>query len=304
MKPKVTIVIADYNGTHTKECLKSLTKTKYPNYEIYLMDNYSTNEHIKSLPKIKGLTIFNLSKNYGYSKAMNEGWKIAIARGAKYIATIDNDTKIIQADWLDKLVEHMEHCPDVGVIGCKLVFKDNTLQTPAFEENRSALWEHDVDVGQADFISEANRVGGACSVIRNSITKKVGFFDENMFYAPTDHDYCLRAKKAGYKVIYNGYVKAIHYGSSSYKNANRSEIFFPMVEGNIIFEARHNGFWKTLKLIMKDQVRVFVTPIEPFNYNLDNLKFHWDFLMRELDFIAAVGSGLNKFREVGVINIE
>ena len=309
----VCIVIVNWNGGQKIiDCLKSLKKTSYKNYKVILVDNGSEDESVKSLKKInRKIDVIYLPKNFGYTIAMNLGWKHALKKyNADYICAMDSDIITIQNDWLDVQIKELEKDDRYGISGGKLVFPDNRLQLLYLERVTNNYSEK--DNGQYDFIKETKAVGGACIIIKSDVIKNIGYYDENFFYGPNDIDYCLRAGKDkpyevlshcgdilkgnvyGFKTLYNGFSKSIHNGSSSYLATDNTKIFEAQSKGNILFVFRHYGGIAGFKMICRQFVRVFVTrkkPFEPITFS--NLNVHKQFFKRFGLFIKSIRDSLD-----------
>ena len=139
--PLVSVIIANWNGGDVfKNCLASLSKIDYPNWELIVVDNGSTDgsENVaanyqliknKNLPSAEpcSLVILKNKTNLGFAKANNQGYEKA---WGKYILLLNNDTKV-ERDFLLKLVERMERDPSIGVIQPKIYLMDK----PGFLDN-------------------------------------------------------------------------------------------------------------------------------------------------------------------------
>ncbi len=117
--PKVVIMILNHNGLRwLPKCLSSLNQTNYPNYEIYLIDNASTDESceyvMKNFPLVK---VIHYRENLGFAEAYSR----AIEKvNADHFLLLNNDTEILNSEWLRSLVNAMSE-PDVAAVTCKMV---------------------------------------------------------------------------------------------------------------------------------------------------------------------------------------
>src|SRR3972149_2509597 len=124
----LSIIIVNYN---TKEllldCLGSIKKnTKKISYEIILVDNASTDGSVEILRRLKSpdVKVVLNRENFGFSKANNQGIKIAKGR---YVLLLNSDTKV-QDSILTEMIEYMDENPKTGVAGCALKNPDGSLQ--------------------------------------------------------------------------------------------------------------------------------------------------------------------------------
>jgi len=297
--PLVGVIIVNWNGGEvTINCLKSLKKTSYKNYKTILVDNGSTDDSAEQLKKInKKMDMICLDKNYGYTIATNVGWKYALEKyGADYICAMDSDIVTIQPDWLDVQIAEMERNPAAGISSGKLAFPDGRLQI-VNENSEKGYFEQ--DKGQYDYIKEIPYVRGGCIVIKKEVIDKIGYYDENFFYGPNDIDYCYRAKKAGFKVLFNGFSKSIHLAGYSGLSHRKDMIFGPQLEGMLICWFRHNRLVSSTKMVLRQFIRVFVTRKNPHApMILNNLYLNMTFPKRLLSFFKAFSNALKRYRKI------
>lgn len=121
--PLLSIVVLNWNGKrYLKECLSSLQNLTYPNYEVILTDNTSSDGSADFVHEyFSWVKVLSLDKNYGFAEGNNRG--ASIARG-KYIAFLNNDTEV-DRDWLNQLVNSVEIRQDVAAVSSKMLFFDN-----------------------------------------------------------------------------------------------------------------------------------------------------------------------------------
>ncbi len=241
--PLMSLIILNWNGKKLLEkCLDSILKnTIYPNYEIIVVDNGSTDSSTEFIEKkFQGVKLIKLGENLGASKGNNIG--IENAKG-KYIVKLDNDIEIITPDWLNIAVKIFELDRRVGIIGCKLMYPDGKIQHAGAEINflGPGLVRHigagdHPDKEEYNIQKDEDYVTGAAMFIKSEVIKKIGKFDEIFYPVYFDEtDFCFRARKAGYRVIYTPNIEIIHHtsqttklGASDYMNyiLTRNEILF------------------------------------------------------------------------------
>ncbi len=214
---KVSIVIPVYNNLElTKNCINSILKAKNStSYEIIISDDCSTDntkEFCLSLTKkYKNIKYRRNEKNMGFSFTCNRGAEIS---EGEYLLFLNNDT-IVKDYFIDNFFIAFEKFKNVGIIGGKLLYEDNTIQHAGviiFPDNKvDHLFRYfPKDYKNANNFYEFSAVTGACLLISKNLFKKLNYFDENFINGFEDIDLCYSAKKLGYKVIYNPKVEIYH----------------------------------------------------------------------------------------------
>lgn len=204
--PYVSIIFPTFNGWNdTRQCLESIKKMNYPEdkIETIIIDNHSTDETYKGIKKQFGWVNFvRLDKNFGFAKAVNVG--IKMAKG-KYLLISNNDV-IFEKRYLINLVNFLQENPDVGIVGGKVYYK-HPQEKISFAAARFNFYTGLLRLHKAsNKISTSDWIPACNMLIKREVLTNIGNFDEEFFFYFEDLDLCLRAKKAGYKIIY--YPKA------------------------------------------------------------------------------------------------
>lgn len=298
LKPLVAIVIVNWNKKElTGNCLKTLKMTTYPNYKVILVDNGSNDGSNEYLKKINpNIDIIKLDKNYGYTIGTNVGWKYGIEElNADYICAMDNDIITIQKEWLDLIIDELQKYPTRGIGSGKHLFPDGRLQTPYIGADKT----YQMDTGKYDFIKEVPAFVGPAILIKKAVIKKIGFYDENFFYGPNDIDYCYRAEKAGYRLVYNGLSRSVHIGSASGRSPAKDLIYRHQSEGMMIFSFRYGKIGEKLHMASRQFIRAFVTRIDPVApMKFKNLLFHGNFIQRLGIYFVALSKAIRNYNRV------
>ena len=238
--PKVSILIPNKDGVKLlKQCIDSiLNLTTYPNYEIVIIENnsceeetfeyykelekedYSLNEKNKLTQKIR--IVYYKEKGFNYSKIINFGVKQC--DDSDFILQLNNDTKLLTPDWLEKMVGFASR-KEVGAVGARLYYEDNTIQHAGIAVGIGGLAANlFVNLpknvhgyfGRECTIRNVSAVTGACLLTKKEIYEEVGFMDEENFaVAFNDVDFCLKIREKGYLIVYNPYIELMHYESKT-----------------------------------------------------------------------------------------
>jgi GT2 family glycosyltransferase len=209
MMPRISIVILVYNNYEdTGECLNSLEKITYSNYEVILIDNGSTDGSVEKLKEEYPHHTFIFNKeNLGFAGGVNTGIQHAIKQKADYVLLLGNDA-IVDKGFLEPLVTEAENNPNTAIVGSKVYYYDrpNTIN---FAGGKVNLWRGGTlhigsgenDTGQYEQLRREEYQDGCAMMIRASAIDKLGLFDTAFFLYYEEVDFCCRARQAGYEVM-------------------------------------------------------------------------------------------------------
>lgn len=225
--PLVSIIIPTRNGfSLLRRCVESIVrKTKYPNYELIIIDNGSDDfvaiRYLQRLQEENQVTIIRDDSPFNYAALNNKA--VAQAKG-EIIALLNNDLEVINDDWLDEMVSHVIH-PEVGAVGAKLYYPDDTIQHAgvivglggvAGHSHKHFPRESAGHCGRLLLTQNLTAVTAACMLVRKDVFDSVGGFDEkNLSVAFNDVDLCLRIKEQGFYNIWTPYAEMYHYESAT-----------------------------------------------------------------------------------------
>ncbi len=228
--PKISIVVATRDRLDLlRPCLDSILSSvaAYPGpYEILLVDNDSaepaTLEYFTALSANPQIRIIRFRGPFNWSAINNAGAREA---GGEVLIFLNNDTVVLTQDWCTELVANALR-DDVGAVGARLLYADGTIQHAGVLLGVEGVAGHE-SVGDASetggyfgrnhLLRSAAAVTGACLATRRAIFQELdGGFDElNLKVAFNDVDYCMRVRKAGYRVVYNPFAVLYHFESKS-----------------------------------------------------------------------------------------
>lgn len=205
-KPTASVIIPNWNGGYLlKDCLGSLQKQSFKNFETILVDNGSTDNSLEYIKKkISQVKIIRLNKNYGFARAINEGVKKS---SAEYVIFLNNDTSV-DRDWLKNLVKCADNHPEVISVNSKLLNFYNKklidgvgIQINEVGQAKSIGWQQK-DLGQFDKEQYIFGATGGAALFKRKAFIKVGYFDESYFMYFEEVDFAFRAQFLGFKSIY------------------------------------------------------------------------------------------------------
>ncbi len=244
---KVSIIVITYNNLDLNiTCINSvLSKTLYPNFELIIVDNASTDETPKYLSKIEKMydnvkVILN-KNNRGFAGGNNDG--IAASDG-DYIVLLNNDT-VVTPCWLNKLVDYLDD-PKIGLIGPVTNHAGNEakIQIDYSDISDADKFAEKRSVEYAGQIFDINILAMFCVMMRRDTLNKVGSLDESfkigMF---EDDDYSERIRKAGLRVVCAKDIYIHHFGMASFSKLSEDEYHEIWEKNKKIYESKH-GQWK------------------------------------------------------------
>ena len=198
-------------------CLKSIfEKTSYPNFEVVLMDNETTDLSALALMKNYPVRQIPFPNPFNFSRANNLG---SAAATGELLLFLNNDTEIIAEDWLQHLAYYSQQA-DVGAAGAVLAYEDRTVQHAGVALGMRGTADHtmrrfpigaDGYAGSLACAREVSVVTGACLMIRKSIFDEIGGFNEHYFTAYQDVDVCLRLRRHGLRIICTPRALLLHH---------------------------------------------------------------------------------------------
>lgn len=225
--PLVSLIIPTRNGLElVRQCIESIVeKTIYSKYEIILVDNGSDDpealEYFASLNAQNNIRVLRDERPFNYSALNNTA--VAMAKG-ELIGLINNDIEVISPDWLSEMVS-LAVQPDVGAVGAKLLYPNDTLQHGGVVlgvggvagHSHKHLGLHDYGYfSRVNIISAFSAVTAACLLVKKSIYHEVdGLNEKDLTVAFNDVDFCLRVREAGYRNVWTPYAKLYHHESAT-----------------------------------------------------------------------------------------
>lgn len=254
----VSIIVVNWNTKALLcDCLKSIYEQAGDvDFEVIVIDNASTDGSVemvkKSFPQV---TLIENSENRGFAAANNQG--IAIAKG-RYVLLLNSDT-IVLASAIAKTVSFADSHPEVGVVGCRVLNSDRTLQKTCFMfpsilnmilsstylyklfprsrffgRERMTWWDRN-DIREVDVVT------GCFMLVKREAIEQVGIMDERFFMYGEETDWCYRFKQAGWKILFAPCAEIIHLGGQSARK-NAATMTVQLRRSILQFMKKHHGW--------------------------------------------------------------
>ncbi|MGD8306840.1 MAG: glycosyltransferase family 2 protein, partial [Ignavibacteria bacterium] len=209
VQPKVVILILNYQKwKDTTECIQSLLKCNYSNYQIVIVDNDSQNESISMIENtFPFIPIYRTHKNLGYTGGINFGMDKIVEYKPEYVLIINPDT-IVTPDFLNHLVEGMELCPSAAA-ACGTIYHYQPNSKIWYAGGKMIPWRglavHNKSIPPlqtGEKFKYVTFVTGCMMLLRESVLPIIGKQDERFFLYLDDIEYSARMMSKGYDLIY------------------------------------------------------------------------------------------------------
>ncbi len=253
MKTVYAIVVNYNNIQDTTECIKSLLSQSYP-CKVLLVDNGSEVEVVEKLRRaFPDVEVLRLAENLGYAGGCNAGIRRVIDR-ADYVFLVNNDV-VVERDALDRMIEEMER--DKRIAACQPVVKyygEDVIWSAGTQLflGYPRLYLKDKRCKVEPFEPPFGLVGCAM-LVRTSALKDIGLFDESLFMMHEETDWCIRAKKKGYKLLV---CNAVAYHKVSRSIGLFSPDYLYYISRNWFVVARKAGIVMFLYALLTEPLRI------------------------------------------------
>jgi GT2 family glycosyltransferase len=249
--PRVSVITINYNQANvTGALLESLRKVTYPNVEVIVIDNFSTEDPTAyitlNFPEVK---FIRSKKNLGFAGGNNLG--IEAATG-DYLLFLNNDTEV-DPGFLEPMVQLFETYAYAGVASPKILYYNSggviqyagsTCLNPYTGRNKRVGYM-EKDRGQHDILRQTDLAHGAAMMVPRKVIGKAGMMPEFFFLYYEEIDWCESIKKAGYKIFFVPQSKVYHKESMSVGKNSTLKTYY-MTRNRLLFMRRHTSGLKKI----------------------------------------------------------
>ncbi len=242
----VSVIVLTWNGLEvTRNCLATLLEnTTHPDFEVVAVDNGSTDGTLQYLRGLPGIRLIENGENLGFVRGNNVGIEATVTD----VVLLNNDTEIIQGDWLERMQALAYSADDIGIVGCRLVNADGDLVHAGTYMPQPSFWGQEYpgrerDIAQYSRDREVEGVIAACAYIRRHLIDEVGMLDTDYFSYYEDTDFCLKASRAGYRTFCCGSVTVKHLENAS-TDVNRMDFSGTFKRSREVFLSKWKGYYQ------------------------------------------------------------
>jgi len=257
--PKIAIVVLCWNGKQfLADFLPYVLKTTYPNFDIYVADNASTDDSVVYIENhFADVRLIQLQKNEGFAEGYNKALKQITA---DYYVLLNQDVEV-EPGWIEPVIQLMESDEKIAAAQPKIkAFHNKTLFEYAgaaggfidkygYPFCRGRMFDEiEKDKGQYNQPSEIFWATGACLFVKSELYHNLGGLDKHLFAHMEEIDFCWRAKNAGYKISYCPKSTVFHVGGGSLPQGNPKKTYLNF-RNNLIIMVKNLPFWRLLYII-------------------------------------------------------
>lgn len=200
-------MMLNLNGMkYTAPCIESLKKVLYPNFDIWVIDNGSTDNSVRQLKKIKGINLAISKENLGFAEGNNVLIRKALSKGADYILLLNNDT-IVKPDFLSELVRVAESSIEIGIVGPKIFYMEPKdllwfagAKVNYFKGDVRHIGSNQKDSDNFNKVISVDYITGCAMLVKREVFEKIGYLDNGFFIYYEEADFNQRARM--YKRVY------------------------------------------------------------------------------------------------------
>jgi GT2 family glycosyltransferase len=255
--PLVHAIILNFNGKPLLlETLASVAQINYPNFKIIVVDNGSTDgSQVAVREQHPNVILLENNENLGFGEGNNVGMRYALQQAAEWVLLLNNDISVAP-DLLTHMMNVAAADAAIGILGPKIYYHDQPNKI-WFAGGRINYWAgltahrgiREIDRGQYDRVEDTDYITGCAMLIRRETLERIGMFDP--VYSPAyseDADLCVRAVRAGYRLVFVPHAKVWHKVSSSSGGGMTPFKTKLKVEHSLIFFKRYARWYHWLTM--------------------------------------------------------
>ena len=246
---ETTVIIVHYGPlATTKSCIDSLVAND-PDVGKIIVVNNNTKDILAADFGDKNIIVLNNKRNLGFAGGVNKGVTYALDHGAQEILLLNNDT-LVKQPLLRKLSKDLRSDPKLGIVGPTISFKRGKEVVYDLGGDVNFLFGRtfhtEVTKIEKEILLSVTFVTGAAMLIRREVFEEIGLFDETFFLYYEDVDFCLRAKKAGFRVAVDSSVCITHLLSKTIGKVNPFAVFHQTRSAVVFGKKYMKGFFPSL----------------------------------------------------------
>lgn len=216
---QIGIVVCNYNKKEDAlACIQSILESKFQDYDIYVVDNASSDGSAEAIEKAYGgqVTLLVNQENLGGSGGVNTGLRAAFEKGYPYLMCVDNDA-LLDENAIGSLFTFLQEHQEVGIAAAKIYHREAPDYVQQFGQKidfenfcTDVTYLNAYEDGSMPEYVYTDAVAACALMIRRSVVEKIGFMPEENFLYWDDTEWCYLCGRAGWKVASVGNAMALH----------------------------------------------------------------------------------------------
>lgn len=242
----VSVILNTNRRDDTLACLESLARSNYSNHQVVVLDNNSTDGSVEAVREaFPQARLVQLQENLGYAGNNNTGIKIALEMGADWVFVLNEDT-VLDPDCLRLLAEAGESDPQIGIVGPMVYHYDEPEYIQSGGGMLGPYWQSihlakdERDRGQLKENHAVEWISGCAIMVRREVIEQVGMIDARFFYYWEETEWCLRAGKAGWRIVHVPAARLWHKGVQRNYEPKPS-LFYYSTRNRLLMIAKHRA---------------------------------------------------------------
>lgn len=253
MAKKITIIILNWNlPDDTLECLESVHKIDYPNFDVIVVDNASTDDSVEKIKKAyPNITLIENKENLGFAEGNNVALRYALnKKDSDYFFLLNNDC-IVDKHVFTYLIDATDKFPNGGVFGPKILYYDDpfTIQAGSCSWCNTSMMPKPLEPPRTpDFLTKQVNIcptffaNGASILISKKALQKAGLFDSRYYLYWEEIDLCERIRQSGFEIYYVPKGRTWHKVSKTSKKKGLSMKFYYTYRNRFLYIKKHLSF--------------------------------------------------------------
>jgi GT2 family glycosyltransferase len=245
-------------------CLASLRNASLAGLNVIVLDYGSSAQSLAAIRSaLPGGQLIQLQENRGYAGNNNVGLRLALDQGAAWILLLNEDT-VVAGDCLEHLMRTAESDPAIGVVGPMVYHADEPDVIQSAGGQLDATWcanlhgRNQVDRGQFGTEREVDWVSGCAVLVRRALVEQVGLLDERFFIYWEEVDWCVRARRHGWRVVHVPAAKIWHKGVQRVYRPHPSVTYYS-TRNRLMFLAKHHAPWRAWVACWSETLRTLTS---------------------------------------------
>jgi len=212
------VIVLNWNGlADTRACLRSLEPALGDDAVVCVVDNASTDGSAEAIRReFPRARVLETGANLRFAGGNNAGIRAALEAGAREIMLLNNDTTV-DSGFLGAMTSRLRSWPDAGIVAPKILYHAEPHRI-WYAGGEISPWTgtmrhrgiREEDDGRFDTPGETGYASGCCLLVKREVVERIGMLDEAYYMYTEDADFCMRARRAGYRVVYEPRARVWH----------------------------------------------------------------------------------------------